>query len=104
MQKQITIRVCNNCSCAKKGSGGVMKKIEETVGLTAGTKNSEYDLDYSACLGCCDFGPNLLVDGNLVLGADKNTVMDEVAKAANSTTPTLEEKEADLDKVLNDLI
>jgi len=81
-----------------------MQKIEQTTCLVAGKKNQEYDLDYSACLGCCDFGPNLLVDNNLVLGAEKNTVMEEITKAANTTTQTTEEKEANLDRVLNDLI
>lgn len=81
-----------------------MKKIEETAGLLAGQKNDKYDLGYCGCLGCCDFGPNLLVNENLVIGASKENIMEEIAKASEATAPTLEEKEANLNKVLDNLI
>ncbi len=81
-----------------------MQKIERATGLKADAKNNEYDLDYCGCLGCCDFGPNLLVNNNIVLGVDKNSVMEEIAKAAETETPTSEEKMAGIEKVLNDLI
>lgn len=96
MSKQTVIRVCSNTSCKKRGAAGVMKKIEEAAG--------GYDLDYCGCLGCCDFGPNLLVNDNLVIGVNKENVMGEIAKALETATPTPEEKEADLDKVINNLI
>ena len=57
-----------------------MQKIEQTIGLKAGHKNMEYDLDFCGCLGCCDFGPNLLVNNNLILGAEKNNVMEKLPR------------------------
>ena len=81
-----------------------MQKIEKTVGLTAGTENEQYDLDYSACVGCCEFGPNLLVNGNVLLGAEKDTVMTEIAKTAEMPVLSDEEKVVKLDQVLEDLI
>ena len=79
-----------------------MQKIEQTIGLKAGHKNMEYDLDFCGCLGCCDFGPNLLVNNNLILGAEKNNVMEKIAEATGTPTPTLEEKKANLDKALKE--
>lgn len=102
MSNQTTIRVCSNTSCAKKGSASIMQKIEQSTGLIAGNKNSEYDLDFCGCLGCCDFGPNLLVNENLILGAEKRTVMEKISEAAGNTPPTTEEKKANLDKTLKE--
>ena len=103
-KKQIVVRVCNDPSCAKKGSGHIMKIIEQVVGLIAGKKNMDYDLDYGGCVGCCEFGPNLTVNNELVLRADKDTIVEEIAKAAEAVKLTPEEKQANLDKVLDDLI
>ena len=103
-KKPVVIRVCNEPSCANKGSGHIMKIIEKAIGLIVGDKNEKYDLNYSACVGCCEFGPNLLVDNELVLRADKDTVMAEIDKASQAVALTPEEKMANLDKALDDLI
>lgn len=102
MNEQINIRVCNHTSCSKKGAASIMQKIEQSTGLKAGNKNSEYDIDICGCLGCCDFGPNLLVNNNLILGAEKRTVIEKISEAAGITAPTAEEKEASLDKTLKE--
>ena len=103
-KKQVVIRVCNEPSCSKKGSGRIMSVIEKSLGLISGKKNATYDLNYSACVGCCDFGPNLLVDNELVLRADQDTVLGEINKAAKAITLTPAEKMANLDKALDNLI
>ncbi len=100
--KQVIVRVCNEPPCAEKGAGGIMKKIEQTLGMIFGTKNENYDLDTCPCLGSCEFGPNLLVNNNLVTRASKDTVMAEINRAADTTALTMEEKQANLDKVLNE--
>ena len=102
--KQVIVRVCNEGPCAAKGAGGIMKKIEQTLGMVFGTKNENYDLGTCACLGSCEFGPNLLVNNELVLRADKDTVMEEITKATEAVALTPEQKMANLDKVLEDLI
>ncbi len=102
MNEQIIVRVCSNTSCAKKGSASIMQEIEQSTGLKVGNKNAEYDLDFCGCLGCCDFGPNLLVNNNLILGAEKRTVMEKISEAAGNTPPTTEEKKANLDKTLKE--
>ena len=91
MPKPIVVRVCNESSCAKKGSGRIMEVVEKITGL---------DLGYGPCVGCCEFGPNLEVNGNLIIGANTHTVAEEINKAAQLVAPTLEQKKAALDKVL----
>lgn len=100
--KQIIIRVCNEGPCAQKGAAGIMKKIEQTVGMVFGTKNEKYDLGTCACLGNCEFGPNLMVNNNLVTGVNKDNVMEEISKAGETAELTWEQKQANLDKVLNE--
>ena len=70
-----------------------MEVVEKITGL---------DLGYGPCVGCCEFGPNLEVNGNLIIGASPDTVAAEIAKAAQTTAPTLEEKKAALDKALDE--
>lgn len=101
--KKIIIRACNESSCADRGASSVMRKIKETTGLFAGTENDEFDLDYSACLGCCEFGPNLLVNGNLILGADKRTVMEQIKNIAGNPIKTSKEKMDSIEEALNEI-
>ncbi len=100
MQKQIIVKVCNEPACEKKGAGGIMKKIEQAFGLLTGTKNDKCDLNYCACLGCCDFGPNILVNNNLVMSVNKENVMEKITETASVVAPTQKEKEDNLNKVL----
>ena len=104
-KKQTVIRVCNDPTCAKKGPESIMRKIKQTFGLVDGQKNSDYDLEYCGCVGSCDFGPNLLINDNIIIQrANPDTVIAEIKKASKAVTPTPEEKMANLDKVLDDLI
>lgn len=103
--KQTIIRVCNDPTCAKKGTESIIRKIKETFGLIEGQKNDNYDLAYCGCVGCCDFAPNLLINDSIVIqNANPHTVIEEITKAANTVVPTKKEKMANLDKVLDDLI
>ncbi|MBI2038275.1 MAG: NAD(P)H-dependent oxidoreductase subunit E [Candidatus Magasanikbacteria bacterium] len=101
-KKPTIVRVCQDCSCIENGAEAVVKKIEDETGLTLGEKNKQYDLDYSVCLGGCDFGPNMLVNGNFVMGAQPDKVMEQIEKAAETKPLTQQEKEANLDKFLNE--
>ncbi len=104
-KKPAIVRVCQDCTCMENGVDKVVEKITAMTGLSMGEKNKEMDLDISGCLGGCDFGPNMLVNGNLVLGINPDTVMDEIAKASETKPLTQKEKEEHLDKLLNgDLI
>ena len=83
-KKKTVIRACEDCSCVDRGALEVIKAIEESTGLAMGETNKEYDFDRSSCLGGCEFGPNMLVNSDIVLGVQPDTVMAEIAKIANA--------------------
>ncbi len=83
-KKKIIVRACEDCSCVDRGALGVIKAIEDSTGLAMGESNSKYDFDRSSCLGGCEFGPNMLVNDDIVLGVTPDTVMAEIAKIAEA--------------------
>ena len=75
-----------------------MEKIKK--GIAA---NADFcELAPTSCLGCCDFGPNMLVNENLILGVTKYTALDEIKKAAQIIAPTAADKKTNLDKTLKE--
>ncbi len=103
MKKRTEVRVCQNYSCIENGAEAVVKKIKQETGLEPGEQNKEIDFDYACCLGCCDFGPNMLVNENLVLGVTPENVMGEIEKNAQKKAKTAAEKSKDLDNVLENM-
>jgi NADH:ubiquinone oxidoreductase subunit E len=103
-KKRTTVRVCQNYSCVENGAETVMKKIESETGLEPGEQNKKYDIDFACCLGCCDFGPNMLVNDSLVLNVKAETVMDQIDQAGNEKLITQQEKEEQLNNILEDLL
>lgn len=101
-KKKVIIRACEDCSCVDNGALEVIKTIEESTGLAMGESNSKYDFDRSGCLGGCDFGPNILVNSEIVMGLKPGTVMAEIIKIANSAPLNKKQKEENLNKVLED--
>lgn len=97
-KKRTIIRACEDCSCVDNGALAVIEAIEEGTGVSMGEKNSKYDFDRSGCLGGCDFGPNILVNSEIVMGLKPHTVMAEIAKIANGTPLTKKQRQANLDK------
>lgn len=83
-KKKVVIRACEDCSCVDNGALEIIKTIEQSIGIPMGETNREYDFDRSSCLGGCEFGPNILVDNDIVIGVKPNTVMAEIAKIANA--------------------
>lgn len=101
-KKKVVIRACEDCSCVDNGALEVIKTIEEATGLEMGEKNSKYDFDRSGCLGGCDFGPNILVNSEIVMGLKPENVMVEITKVANSVPLTKKQKEENLNKILEE--
>jgi NADH:ubiquinone oxidoreductase subunit E len=102
MPKKVTVRICQNYSCVENGSERVMAEFTKQTGLEAGKQNKKYDVDYACCLGCCDFGPNILVNDSLVLGIKPETVMQQIDKAASEPAKTFEEQQAELDRLIDE--
>jgi NADH:ubiquinone oxidoreductase subunit E len=99
-KKKIVIRACEDCSCVDNGALEVIKTIEEATGLAMGEQNTKFDFDRSGCLGGCDFGPNILVNSEIVMGLKPDTVMAEIIKIANSAPLSKKQKEENLNKIL----
>ena len=101
-KKRVVIRVCQNYSCVENGSEKVMQELQKQTGLEPGELNTKYDIDYACCLGCCDFGPNMLVNDNLILNVKPETLMSQIDTAANEPVKTFAEQQAELDKLIDE--
>jgi len=95
-KKRTKVKVCCGPRCLSRGANHLMEKIKKAADADS------YDIEPTACLGCCDFGPNMLVNENFVLGVTKYTALDEIKKAAQITPPTASDKKSNLDKTLKE--
>ena len=73
-----TIGVCLGTACYVKGSGAVLDRLKERLGIQPGetTEDKKYTLDATRCIGCCGLAPVMTVNGE-VYG---NLVPDDVDK------------------------
>lgn len=64
------IRVCKDVPCHVVDDFDVLRTIEELLGVKAGqtTPNHKFTIETSSCLGCCDKGPAMRIDGDLYTG------------------------------------
>ena len=62
--------VCMGTACYVKNAAGILKAIEEYLGIKAGevTKDGKYSLRMVRCLGACGMAPVISVDGKDVYG------------------------------------
>ena len=74
---QYTIGICLGTACYVRGSGKVLDKFKERLGINAGetTADRKFTLDATRCIGCCGLAPVLTVNdevyGNLTEDVDK---------------------------------
>ena len=64
---QYAISVCLGTACYVKGSGAVMDKISEELGLPAGSTSPDgkYSLEATRCIGACGLAPVMTVNGDV---------------------------------------
>jgi NADH-quinone oxidoreductase subunit E len=72
--KKYTVSVCDGTGCHLKGSGPMLKKLEEKVSAPDG----DITLEKVRCLGCCDLSPAVLVNGELYSGDDAQAKISEM--------------------------
>ena len=60
----VSIAVCLGTACYVKGSGDLINKISEIIGIEAGETSSDgkYSLDATRCIGACGLAPVLTVN------------------------------------------
>ena len=61
---EVAIAVCLGTACYVKGSGDIINKISEIIGIQAGetTPDGKYSLDATRCIGACGLAPVLTVN------------------------------------------
>ncbi len=68
-----TVGICLGTACYVKGSGDILDKFKERLGINAGetTADRKFTLDATRCIGCCGLAPVLTVNeevyGNLTV-------------------------------------
>ena len=66
-----TIGICLGTACYVKGSGQILEKFKDRLGIAPGetTADRKFTLDATRCIGCCGLAPVLTVNdevyGNL---------------------------------------
>ncbi|MFH2028388.1 MAG: NADH-quinone oxidoreductase subunit NuoE [Nanoarchaeota archaeon] len=68
------IRICNSPSCYLNGSLNILNEIKKMLKIDVGqtTKDKRYTLEISSCIGCCDKGPAMMVDDELITNVTKS--------------------------------
>jgi NADP-reducing hydrogenase subunit HndA len=64
---ETAIAVCMGTACYVKGSGDILDKITEILGLPAGstTPDGKYSLEATRCIGACGLAPVLTVNNEV---------------------------------------
>ncbi len=59
------VHVCSGPSCYVRGSERLLDTIQDLIGIKAGETDpdSKFSLETGICLGCCNSGPEIIVDG-----------------------------------------
>ena len=63
----VAIAVCLGTACYVKGSGEILDKITEVLGMPAGSTSPDgrYSLEATRCIGACGLAPVLTVNGEV---------------------------------------
>ena len=59
------IEVCLGTACFVRGSGLLLQRLEEEIGISAGSTDAEqrFTLKTVRCIGCCALAPAMRIDG-----------------------------------------
>ena len=63
----VAIAVCLGTACYVKGSGEILEKITQILGLPAGstTPDGKYSLEATRCIGACGLAPVLTINNEV---------------------------------------
>ena len=79
---EIAIAVCLGTACYVKGSGDLINKVTELIGIEAGqtSPDGRYSLEATRCIGACGLAPVLTVNGEVYGRLTKADVATILAK------------------------
>ncbi len=77
-----TIEICLGTSCYMRGSGRLLNRLEQTIGIREGetTEDSRFTLRTVRCIGCCALAPSMRIDGVTFGNINHNTIPDILEK------------------------
>lgn len=83
---QNRISVCLGTACYVKGSGDVLKRVEEKLGIETGsiTPDGRFSLDATRCIGACALAPVMVVNDEVygrLVPDDVDTILDKYMNA-----------------------
>ena len=80
------VSVCLGTACYVKGSGKVMEKLEQVIGIPQGgiTEDLEFSLDATRCIGACGLAPVMTVGDDVYGRLDPSMVEGIIAKYKNA--------------------
>lgn len=76
------VSVCLGTACYVKGSGKIMEKLEEMLGIQAGgiTEDLKFSLDATRCIGACGLAPVMTVGDDVYGRLEPNMLKGILAK------------------------
>lgn len=82
---QYQIAVCLGTACYVKGSGTIIDKIKQKLGIDVGqcTEDGKFSLDATRCIGACGLAPVLTVNDEVYGRLTADDVDDILAKYMN---------------------
>lgn len=70
------VQVCNNLSCFLNDDINVLKTIEKKLRIKVNetTKDKEFTLEFTSCIGCCDEAPAIRIDDKIYTNLTKEKI------------------------------
>lgn len=70
------IQICRSAPCHVAGAAQVIKAMEQALGIRVGetTADGRYTLEYTECIGQCQNGPSMLINGKPCTGITPDQV------------------------------
>ncbi|MFH0916282.1 MAG: NAD(P)H-dependent oxidoreductase subunit E [bacterium] len=67
LEGRYVFRLCRTLSCEFEGKEQVAKQLEEDLGIAFGETSADgnFSLEWANCMGMCDQGPAMLVNGKV---------------------------------------
>ena len=77
-----TCVVCMGTACYIKGAGALLDGVKEAIGIAPGetTPDNKVSCLTARCLGACGLAPAVVMDGQVVGGATKETINDYLGR------------------------
>ena len=76
------VQVCLGTACYVKGSGLILDRLKENLGLEVGATSSdgEFSLEATRCVGACGLAPVMIVSGDVYGRLTPDMIDDIIAK------------------------